>query len=102
MSQSANCTKQTIRFLKWTRRYSGWWYLICTPNDEHMNLQMMKMLIQRLYQEGFYEIIFVLLMVHRNHPVMSHVTEYLLLDGIIEHWTEDKDDIIKSLLTHFD
>lgn len=29
--------KQTIRFLKWINRYSGWWYLICTPNDEHIN-----------------------------------------------------------------
>lgn len=34
--------KQTVRFLKWTRRYSGWWFLICTPGDEHMNLDMMK------------------------------------------------------------
>lgn len=26
--------KQTIRFLKWVRRYPGWWYLICTQGKE--------------------------------------------------------------------
>ena len=70
--------KHTIRFLKWIRRYSGWWYLICTPDDEHMNLDMMKMLIQRLAKEQFYEIIFVLLTVHRN--AIDSTFKYLLLD----------------------
>jgi len=43
-----------IRFLRWIRRNAGWWYLICTPNEEHMNMSMMmKMLIQRLAKDSF-------------------------------------------------
>lgn len=102
MSNKNSRTAQTVRFLKWIRTYSGWWYLICTPNEEHMNLSMMRTLIQCLYKEGFYEIIFVLLMVHRNDPVMSHVPEYLLLDGLVARWDGDRDAIIARLLKHFD
>jgi hypothetical protein len=78
--------KQTIRFLKWIRCYSGWWYLICTPNDEHMNISMMKMLIERLAKEQFYEIIFVLLMVHREADFMDSTFKYMLLEMIIAGW----------------
>ena len=45
--------KLTIRFLKWIREYSGWWYLICTPDEEQMNISKMKMLIERLAKEQF-------------------------------------------------
>ena len=45
-------TAQTIHFLKWIRKHSGLWYLLCTPGDEHMNLDMMRQLIERLYQEN--------------------------------------------------
>lgn len=90
--------KQTIRFLKWIRQYSGWWYLICTPDDEHMTLEMMKMLITRLAKEQFYEIIFVLLTVHRNS--IDSTLKYLLLDMIIAGWkgeVKDKDQFIKDI-----
>ena len=95
-------SKQTVHFLKWIRQYSGWWYLICTPNDEHINLQMMRLLIARLYQEGFYEIIFVLLMVHRDSPVMTHVTDYLLLDCLIDQWEKNPSLLFKNLLDLFE
>lgn len=78
--------RQTVHFLKWIKRYSGWWFLICTPNDEHMNIGMMKLLIERLEKEQFYDIIFVLLMVHRNEPFMKNIFEYLLLQIITENW----------------
>ena len=92
--------KHTIRFLKWIRQYSGWWYLICTPNDEHMNLSMMKMLIERLAKEQFYEIIFVLLMVHRNADFMDNIFKYSLLEMIIAGWqgeVKGKDQFIKDI-----
>ena len=95
-------SKQTVHFLKWIRQYSGWWYLICTPNDEHINLQMMRLLIARLYQEGFYEIIFVLLMVHRDDPVMAHATDYLLLDCLTEQWKKNPSLFYKNLLGLFE
>lgn len=78
--------KQTVDFLKWIKRYSGWWYLICTPNDEHMNMSIMKSLIERLEKEQFYEVIFVLLMVHRNEDFMKNIFNYLLLEIITENW----------------
>ncbi len=92
--------KHTIRFLKWIRRYSGWWYLICTPGDEHMNMGMMKMLTQRLAKEQFYEIIFVLLMVHRDTDFMDSVFKYSLLEMIIAGWqgeVKGKDQFIQDI-----
>ena len=92
--------RQTIRFLKWIRQYSGWWYLICTPNDERMNLSMMKMLIERLAKEQFYEIIFVLLMIHRNADFTDSTFKYMLLEMIIAGWqgeVKSKDRFIHDL-----
>ncbi len=51
-----------------------------------MNIDMMKMLIQRLAKERFYEIIFVLLMVHRAADFMDGVFKTLLLDMILAGW----------------
>lgn len=92
--------KQTIRFLKWIRRYSGLWYLVCTPGDEHMNLDMMKKLIERLAKEQFYEIIFVLLMVHRNAEFMDSVFKTMLLEMVLAGWkgeVKDKEQILQDL-----
>lgn len=89
--------KQTVRFLNWINRYSGWWYLICTPDEEHMDLSMMKMLIERLSKEQFYEIIFVLITVHRNAGFMDSIFKKLLLETIISDWKGEvagKDQII--------
>lgn len=100
MKQQTKRDKQVIRFLEWIRKYSGWWFLICTPGDEHMNLNMMKMLVTRLANEGFYEIIFVLLMVHRNEPFMDNVFKLLLIKIITENWSSKefgKQEIIKEI-----
>lgn len=95
-------TAQTLRFLRWIREHGGLWYLICTPNEEHMNLDMMRQLIGRLYQEGFYEIIFVLLMVHRDNPILSHVWEHLFLDSLIARWGQEKEDVIHEMQALFE
>lgn len=92
--------KHTIRFMKWIRTYPGWWYLICTPGDEHMNPDMMKMLIEQLAKEQFYELIFVLLMVHRNVGFMDSVFKTMLLEMILAGWKGEvigKDQIIRDL-----
>lgn len=77
--------KQTIRFMKWIRKNSGLWFLICTPDEEHMNNTMMKKLINMLAQEQFYEIIFVLFMVHRNASFMERFNETMLLEMMISN-----------------
>lgn len=92
--------KHTIRFLKWMRQYPGWWYLICTPNDEHMTMSMMKMLIERLAKEQFYEIIFVLLSVHRDADFMDSVFKTMLLEMILYGWqgeVKGKDQFIQDI-----
>lgn len=47
---------------------------------------MMKMLIDRLAKEQFYELIFVLLMVHRNAEFMDSVLKTMLLEMILAGW----------------
>ena len=92
--------KCTIRFLNWIKQYPGWWFLICTPGDEHMNLGMMKMLIERLAKEQFYELIFVLLMVHRDAKFMESIFKTMLLEMMLAGWkgeVKGKDQMIGDL-----
>ena len=51
-----------------------------------MDIGMMKMLIERLAKEQFYEIILVLLMVHRNADFMDSVFKTMLLEMILAGW----------------
>lgn len=51
-----------------------------------MSMDMMKMLIERLAKEQFYEIIFVLLTVHRDADFMDGVFKMLLLEMILSGW----------------
>jgi len=92
--------KRTLRLLHWIRKYPGWWMLICTPGAEHMDAGMMKMLVQRLAKEEFYEVIFVLLTVHRNADFMDSVYRYMLLDLVITGWegaAADRESIVQQL-----
>ena len=66
--------------LKWIREYSGWWYLICILNEEHMNMETMKILMERLEKEAFYELVFVLRMAHRHEAFMRNLSESMILD----------------------
>lgn len=51
-----------------------------------MNFDMMKMLIGKLEEQGFYEMIFVLLMVHRKAHFMENVNDLLLSKMITGSW----------------
>lgn len=70
-----------------------------------MNIGMMKKLIEQLAKEQFYEIIFVLLTVHRNKAFMDTVFKTMLLDMILAGWKgeiKNKEHMIlelKDLLT---
>lgn len=96
---------QTIRFLKWVQQYPGWWHLICTPDDAHMNIDMMYKLIRHLAQKQLYEMIFVLLMVHRKEKYVKEVFNFMLLDMTIANWSgkrKDRRQIITNLLEYFE
>ena len=102
MNKENQRTRQTIRFLKWIRKYSGWWHLICTPGDEHMDLKMMRMLIERLKDEAFYELIFVLITVHREEPFMKGFSDYMMLDILAEVWNRDNETIINNMIAYLE
>jgi len=101
--KSKDRNKQTLRLLKWVEQHQGFWYLICTPDDEHMNPQMMKTLIGHLAEESFYEIIFVLLTVHRNEKYMEGFYPSMLLKMLVSEWDEEhREDFIKMIMYHFE
>ena len=102
MKENNARSRQTVKFLKWIRKNSGWWYLICTPNEEHMSLEMMQNLIKNLYDASFFELIFVLIMVHRDEPFMKNLPDYLDLDWLIEHWEEEQERLVKAMVNHLD
>lgn len=105
MKKITKRNKQTIRLLKWIKQYPGWWYLICTPNDEHMNIKMMHTLIKHLAQEQLYEIIFVLLMVHRKEKYVKDISSFILLDMVTENWGGHEKNgkrMIKNILEYFE
>ena len=91
--------QQVIHFLKWVRRYPGFWKAICTPeNEEHpMDLKKMQMLVGKLRQEGLYEMIYVLLTVHRKEPYLDEIARAMLLDTLIQCWPESKEHILAEL-----
>lgn len=97
--------KQTARFLKWITCYPGWWNIICTPGDEHMDRGMMHLLIKRLEQEQLYEIIFVLLNVHRNAGFMEGFFDYMSYHIVAENLSgrlKNREQVIKDILKFFD
>lgn len=96
---------QMLRLLEWVRKYPGWWYLICTPDNGYMNIKIMNTLIRHLAQEQLYEIIFVLLMVHRKEKYMKDISNYMLLDIVTENWNgkrKSKEQMIKDILKYFE
>lgn len=99
-AKTAERDKQTIRLLQWIRRNSVWWMLICTPDDKQMTLEKMKMIIQRLAKDQLYELIFVLLTVHRGKNYMYNVWRALLVEMALAGWSGEvktKEQILYKL-----
>ena len=90
-------TSHTRKVLQWIRDYPGLWYLVCTPGAEKMNLQMLKFLFQKLSDSHLYDLIFVMLMVHREHPALKKLSEYWLIDRLSATWEGDKNSILAEL-----
>lgn len=103
MSKGNGRNRQTIRFLKWISRYAGWWYLICTPEDEHINPSIAQTIIEQLAKEQLYEVIFVFLMVHRNEDFIKCTGQAMFAEMLIDEWNAgNKDEIIKKLIDHLE
>lgn len=97
MKKSSKRMREARRFLKWSRKYSGWWKLICTPEDEHMSREMMKRLIQKLADKQFYEMIFVLCTVHRNAEFMQPFTKFFMQDLLLTSWETNPEEVIRRM-----
>lgn len=70
-----------------------------------MNIKMMNLLIKCLAQEQLYEIIFVLLMVHRKESYMKDISRYMLLDMVTENWggkVKDREQMVKDIIEYFE
>lgn len=71
--------------------------------NEHMNLDMMQLLIKKLAEEHFYEIIFVLLEVHKNEAFLKSLKEVLFKDLLISEWKNGhKDDMIEKIIDYLE
>lgn len=93
----------TIGLLQWIRDNPGLWQGICTPGDKLMYFETMKELIEQLSREGFYDIILVLLTVHRHNSNMKNALEGLMTEMFLAGWQEevyDKEQIMEALM-HF-
>ena len=103
MSKEDKNNKHITKFLKWIDRYPGWWHLICTPNDEHINPKIIQTIIKQLAKNSFYEIIFVLLMIHRDADFMKDLWQSITVQMLIGEWNlEHKNNFINYLIDYFE
>ena len=98
MSKKKHRTDHTTRLLRWICEYGGLWYLICTPGDDHVDLDMLRHLVEKLHEADLDELIFVLLMVHRDHPALRQIPEYLPLRELSVRWQDDREQIGADLV----
>lgn len=97
MKKVSKKDKQTKRLIKWIEKNPGWWKTICTPGN--MNIEKMKMITQKLAQEQMYDIILVLVTVHRNEDFMKNAFNYMFLDLVKENCSKKDmaDELLKVL-----
>lgn len=87
--------------MKWISRYSGYWQLICTPGDEHMNMVTARNIIRCLSRNGLYEYIFVFLTVHREQEFVKNMLSFISLDLLLEELkSKSMDEIVRMLDEH--
>lgn len=95
--------KQAVRFLKWINEYPGWWQLICTPNHELASIRNMQTIIRKLAKESFFEIILVLIMVHRNEEFVKDLCQYMLMYLTTKEMESGQtDEIIREIIAYFE
>lgn len=93
--------KRSRKLLKWISRYSGYWHLICTPGDEHMNMVTARNIIKCLARNGLHEYIFVFLTVHREEEFIKNMLSFVSLDLLLEELKhKDMDELVRMLDEH--
>lgn len=93
--------KRSRKLLKRISRYSGYWHLICTPGDEHMNMVTARNIIKCLAKNGLHEYIFVFLTVHREEEFIKNMLSFISLDLLLEELRhKNLDGIVRMLDEH--
>lgn len=93
--------KRSRKLLKWIRKYSGYWWLICTPGDSHMNMVVARNIIKSLAKNGLYELIFVFLTVHRDQEFIKNMLSYMNLDLMLHEIEQNgMDEIVRMIEEH--
>lgn len=89
--------KRARDVLNWSRANRTYWRIMCTPNDEQMTPDMMKKIIINLQENSLYELIFVMLTVHRKTPfvndILADITNYMMY----RRWNKENDGIINRI-----
>ena len=98
MHSNKKVKKQIIKLLEWIRKYGGYWWLVCTPGDNRMNMDTARKIIKSLAKNGLYEMIFVFFTVHREEEFIKNLLSYLNLELMLEEIKhQDLDRIVRMI-----
>lgn len=88
-----------LRLIDWIDQYPGFWQMACDPNNEHMNMSKMRTIVGLLAQAKLYEVIVVVLAVHKNQGFIESLKQEMLLEMAKKQIKDDnKDKMIKFIL----
>ena len=97
MKEAQKDKERSREVLNWSRANRNYWRIICTPNDEQMTPDMIKKIIINLQENSLYELIFVMLTVHRKtafvNDILSDITNYMMY----RRWNKENDGIINRI-----
>lgn len=92
---------ETTRLIKWSHEYSGLWEIIIDKNSRYMTPEMMRRLILFLAKNELYEVIYVMLSVHKDKEYVKTAYELMFKDSIISELKKGKEgDVINRLLNY--
>ena len=101
MLENRKYKRRSRKLLKWIKRYSGYWWLICTPGDSHMNMIVARNIIKSLAKNGLHELIFVFLTVHRDQKFIKSMLSYMNLDLMLHEIEQNgMDEIVRMIEEH--
>lgn len=94
-----NKNARLLRLIDWIEQYPGFWQMACDPNHEHMSITKMRTIVGLLAQAELYEVIVVVLAVHKNQGYIESLRKEMLLNMAKKQIKDDnRDKMIKFIL----
>ncbi len=100
MRELNNGKEYTAEVLKWINNYREYWRRICTPNDDLMTEDIMKRLIKILWDQSLYDIILVMITVHRNTPFVSDLLIDMSNYMISTRWKNESEALLNRMINY--